>query len=471
MKFTRALLSSAVILAVAVSALVSCELINPQPDPEPKPDDTTTVPVDTTEVPLVEDSTYSAVALKSSVTHVQPMNGMVLWNDLAEDKQSTHGKCIALEFSYIPPCMLVTGKSGGNLQYDWSFLDDKLSGAASRGHQMVVRFPLCYPSNSDNCSGKRGATYVPDYIKQMQGYNETYAKDPGGDGPTYYPDWSSSELQWFVKQFYQDVASRYATDPRIAFVEVGFGHWGEYHTYGTKVQFGTNFPTKAYQREFFLHLGQVMTLPWLVSIDIGDGEYSDVIEAEETTHLPFGLFDDSFMHKEHDLSQGDGWNEQCWQWSGLERWKQGVCGGEISYYSSSDQRNFLNPAGMYGVTWEQAAAKYHMSFVICNDAPSGKYFTTDRVTEAGIASGYRFRITKCVTNGKETHITVTNTGIAPIYRDAYVTVAGVRADKSLKGLLPGEERKYAVKAAATSDNVKITSDFILPSQEIQFDAY
>lgn len=418
-----------------------------------------------------DDADYEEVALQSHITHVQPMTGMVLWNEQAANLNGSHGKCIALEFSYIPPCKLVKGKTGNALQYDWSFLDDKLADAAARGHQMIVRFPLCYPSNRNNCVNQKGGTYVPDYIRNMEGYKETYSSNPGGDGPTWYPDWSNSELQWFVKQFYQDLAKRYGNDARVAFVEVGFGHWGEYHTYGTQVQFGKNFPTKAYQRELFLHLAKVMTIPWLVSIDAGDDVYSDVCSHSSTKNLAFGLFDDSFMHAEHDISQGDGWNEQCWQWSGLDHWKTGVCGGEISYYTSDDQRNFLNPQGMYGVTWEQAAAKYHMSFIICNDAPQGNYFTQDRVKEASLAAGYRFKVTSCGTNGVDSRVKVTNTGVAPLYRDAYITVNGIRANESLRGLLPGEEMVCKIrKAVAAPGNVAITSDFLLPSQEIEFEA-
>ena len=415
------------------------------------------------------DASYEPVQVQGRITHVQPMTGLVLWNDLAANMHDTHGAAIALEFSYIQPCRLVTGKQDGKVQYDWSYLDDKLSEAAARGHQMIVRFPLCYPSNRNNCIDKVGGTYVPAYIRELPDYKETYAANPGGDGPTWYPDWSNSELQWFVKQFYSDLAERYNNDPRLAFVEVGFGHWAEYHTYGTEPQFGVNFPTRAYQRELFLHLSQVMTIPWLISVDAGDEMYSDVCTHGQTKDLAFGLFDDTFMHAEHDLSQGDGWNERCWQWSGLDRWKTGVCGGEISYYTPDDQRNFLNPAGMYGFTWEQASAKYHMTFVICNDAPRGNYFSPERVTEAGIASGYSFKILACETNGSDSRVTVKNTGIAPIYRDAFITVNGVRAEQSLCGLLPGEEQTYTVNAVATPDNVRITSDYILPSQEIEFE--
>jgi len=418
-----------------------------------------------------DDANYEPVALHSRVTHVQPMTGLVLWNNQAARFNSTHGNSLALEFSYIQPCKLVTGKQDGKLQYDWSYLEDLLSDAASRGHQMVVRFPLCYPSNRNNCINKQGGTYVPDYIRELPDYNETYAANPGGDGPTWYPDWSHAELRWFVKQFYSDLAARYNDDARLAFVEVGFGHWGEYHTYGTTPQFGRNFPTREYQRELFIHLSNVMRIPWLTSIDAGDEYYSDICKSEDTKNLAFGLFDDTFMHAEHDIAQGDGWNEKCWIWSGMEHWRTGVCGGEISYYTQDDQRNFLNPAGMYGVTWEQAAAKYHMTFVICNDASRGQYFTPERAAEAGIAAGYNFRILKAETNGVNSRFTVTNTGIAPIYRDAYVTVDGVRAEESLCGLLPGEERTCTVrKAVATAENVRITSDAILPSQQIEFEA-
>ena len=424
----------------------------------------------TTACGYLGNKNYKPVSLQGGITHVQPMTGLVLWSDVAARMDETHGASIALEFSYVQPCRLVTGKQDGQIQYDWSFLEDKLNAAEKRGHQMVLRFPLCYPSNRNNCINTAGGTYVPDYIREMPDYKESYAANPGGDGPTWYPDWSNSELKWFVKQFYTDFAARYNADPRIAFLEVGFGHWGEGHTYGTTPEFGHNFPTKDYQREFALHLSRVMEIPWMTSIDGGDEYYSDVCRHEETKDLAFGLFDDTFMHAEHELAKGDGWNEKCWLWSGMEHWRTGVCGGEISYYTPDDQRNFLNPEGMYGFTWEEAAAKYHMTFVICNDAFRGTYFTPERATEAGIASGYRFAIQACETNGVHTRLTIKNNGIAPIYRDAYVTVDGIRADQSLRGLLPGESMTcFLTNAVATPDNVHIISNAILASQEIQFD--
>ena len=69
-----------------------------------------------------DDENYEKVALTNRITHLQPMTGMVLWNDQAAAMNNTHGQCISLEFAYIPPCKLVTGKANGKLQYDWTYL-------------------------------------------------------------------------------------------------------------------------------------------------------------------------------------------------------------------------------------------------------------------------------------------------------------------------------------------------------------
>ncbi len=47
-----------------------------------------------------------------------------------------------------------------------------------------------------------GTTAVPDYIKTLPDYHETYYENE--DGPTWYADWTNAELQWFTKQFYAD---------------------------------------------------------------------------------------------------------------------------------------------------------------------------------------------------------------------------------------------------------------------------
>lgn len=416
---------------------------------------------------------WTSVELSRQVTHPQPMTGLVLWPDEARDRNATYGGSITLEFSYCLPCKVVTGcKADGTIEYDWSYFENILDDVASREHQLVARFRYEYPSGTD-VDGKKGTTAVPAYIKQRDDYNETYSSNPGGDGPTYYADWSNEELKRFTLQFYTDFCQRYAHDPRLAFLEVGFGHWSEYHIYGTTLQLGKNFPTKAFQKEFFQHMSEVADgLPWLVSIDAADDEYSPVVDDSEIMALQFGLFDDSFMHKDHEIGSNDGYNEECWNAIGKQtRWKTGVCGGEISYYKDSDQKNFLNPAGMYGHTWEEQASKYHITFMIANDAPGSTYGTAARFKEASMASGYHLCVKECETDGTKTRLKVTNKGIAPLYRDAFFAIGNTRSEQSLKGLLPDEELVVEIAAPLTDATaLKVVSDNILSTQEIEFDA-
>ena len=419
------------------------------------------------EDPFFSEEGFESIALDKSITHVQPMTGLVMWT--THSQRLKYAPVISLEFQYCLPCRVVTGKVDGKIQYDWSYFEEILNDIQSRNHQAIIRFRYEYPGNT-MVDGVAGSTAVPQYIKDMEDYNETFKKNE--DGPTYYADWTNAELQWFTKQFYTDFAERYNNDSRIAFLELGFGHWSEYHIYGTPLKLGTNFPSKAYQKEFLTHVSQVLTIPWSISIDAADSGYTPIVADDALMALNFGLFDDSFMHEHHEIKQGDGYNESCWREIGQgTRWHHGVCGGEISYYTRNDQRNFLNPEGMYGWTWEAAAAKYHITFMISNDATGGIYGTVERFQEAALASGYQFRVLQCVTNGSETRLSVTNQGVAPIYRDAYFAIGQHRSTMSLKGLLPQDTLKVTIPAGLSkAEDLHITSPYILSTQEIEFAA-
>ncbi len=412
---------------------------------------------------------FKSVPLQSKITSVQPMTGIVFWPSQAASRHNTFGKSIALEYSYCLPSDVVTGKSNGVIQYNWTSFENILDAIAGRGHQAIIRFRYEYPNATTN--GVKGGTAVPAYIKALPDYNETYSANPGGDGPTYYADWSNGELQWFTKQFYTDFAARYDNDPRIAFLQVGFGHWSEYHIYGSTLNLGVNFPTHEYQEEFLKHVNTVFhSLPWNISIDAADNRYTPIVKTESLMNLNFGLFDDSFMHSKHEIAQGDGYNERCWISIGTDRWKKSPAGGEISYYTSSDQKNFLNPDGMYGFTWEQASSKYHITYIIGNDTPGSIHGTPERVKEAGIASGYSFRIDDFRIKGDSSAVKITNSGIAPIYRSAFVAVNGIRSDYNLTQLLPDSSVWTKIPSGGTEPVVSIECDHLIPGQKIEFEA-
>ena len=403
------------------------------------------------------------VGIKRKITHTQPMTGLCLWPWKADDVNDTHGKSIQLEFNYFLPCKVVKGcKEDGTIIYDWSYFDETLCDVASRGHQLVARFRYEYPEAND-VDGKPGTTAVPDYIKKLPDYNETYSEIH----TTYYADWSNSELQRFTLQFYTDFCQRYAHDPRLAFLEVGFGHWSEYHI-NAEPKYGKNFPSLEYQKKFLLHMNEVADgLPWLVSKNAADN--SPIVGNEELIALPFGVFEDSFMGE----FQLNGGYKSCYDGLKCEvRWQTGVYGGEIGP-DYKERYNLLNPEGLYGHTFEEIVPEYHITFMIDNAAPDNPHGTPERIKQASMATGYRFVVKKCATDGNKTLLLVGNEGIAPIYRDAFFAIGDVRSETSLMGLLPNEELWVEIATVPRPDgeDIKIVSDYILPQQEIEFDAY
>lgn len=429
---------------LAVLALASCAC-GPKQD-IPKPDSGTTTP-ETPEIP--PENFEVQVPLKSEITHVQPMTGLVLWTS-----SRSKADYIQLEYSYMLYNQVCKEKD----VFNWDPMDQLLEEVASRGHQAVVRFRYTYPGY---------ASAVPDYIKALDGYEAKWAKADGRSKPdTEYPDWRCEELQRFHKEFHRRFAERYDNDPRLAFVETGFGHWAEYHVYDGLYIKGQTFPSTDFQREFLPLMDEwFLDTPWLISIDAADGSYGSPFPTTKSLlDLRFGNFDDSFM-----CEDWNGYNWRSWKFFGEERYKKGPAGGEFSYYSSYDQKHCLDPGGMYGRTFEELAAKVHMSFIIGADQP-GKQ-TKERLKEASMAMGYRFEIRDYVIGENNTaRILIANVGVAPIYRDAFVELDGEKGELNLRTLMPGEEAWVTFPHATVESVPHIVCDHLVEGQEIQYQA-
>ena len=93
---------------------------------------------------MVLAQNFRNVALNKTINEPGPLKGIVLWAD--NGKVTNYENSIALEFSYCLPCQVVTRKSGGEIQYNWSSFETLLNGIASRGHQAI---PLSKVSNED----------------------------------------------------------------------------------------------------------------------------------------------------------------------------------------------------------------------------------------------------------------------------------------------------------------------------------
>lgn len=397
------------------------------------------------------DTQYHDVPLQSRITKVQPMTGIVLWEESWESTAiKDSDEFIQLEYAYVRPETIVKAKS----VYDWSTFDAFLDRIASRKHQAIVRFYYVYPGEE---------TAVPQYIKDLPDYQETVGQSE--NKRTVFPDWTNAELQRFHLEFYQTFAQRYDCDPRLAFLQVGFGLWAEYHIYDGPNTIGEQFPSKEFQKTFFLHLQKHLTeLHWSISIDAGDSYYSPFDQEPSLLNIRFGNFDDSFMCEDH-----AGYNEDMWNVFGYPtRYQTSPHGGELSYYSDYDQQHALDSAGMYGRTYEQLSAKFHITYMIGNDQPD--YQTNQRIKEAGLANGYKFRINSFRSSSNHSLVVVENIGIAPIYYDAYVSIDRVRSMQSLKGLAPGQTLECEIFRGGVSPTLRIESDHLLPSQTIQFHA-
>ena len=399
-----------------------------------------------------DEGDFVDIALSSAITRVQPMTGIVLWDGDHDDDSVKQNGTIALEYAYFGYAQIVSEPLAST--WNWEPFEALLDRVAARGHQTVVRFYETYPGEE---------TMVPEYIKSRTDYLETHAISEGAR--TGFPDWENAEWMRFHQEFFAELAARYDDDPRLAFLQVGFGLWGEYHIYDAPHVLGRQFPTKAYQILFLRHMDeQFSTLKWSISIDAAADEYSPFATDSSLLALGFGNFDDSFMQAEH-----SGYNEKSWDFfQHTTRSATAPGGGELSYYTDEDQQHSLDVAGLHGRTFEQLSARFEISYMIGNDQPA--YQTDARIKAAGMATGYAFAVTAFSASPTSSRVTVQNVGIAPIYYDAFVAIDGVRSATSLKGLLPGDSRDLRVARGGSAPVLTIVADRLVPGQTIQFRA-
>ena len=268
-------------------------------------------------------------------------------------------------------------------------------------------------------------------------------------------------------EFHRRFAERYDKDPRLAFVETGFGLWAEYHIYDGPCVMGRTFPSHDFQAQFLPKMDEwFQDTPWLFSIDAVDAKYAPFHKQKALLELDFGNFDDSFM-----CEDWSGYNWESWSFFGKDRYKKGPAGGEFSYYSDYDQKHVLDKGGMYGRKFEDVVAKVHMSFIIGNDQP-GKQ-TEERIKEAAMSMGYRFEIREFrVKEGEGALVRIANVGVAPIYRDTYVQVKGVRSRENLRDLMPGEEMRILIPCRASASSIpSIACDHLVSGQQIEYEAH
>jgi hypothetical protein len=342
---------------------------------------------------LCAASDFTPVIYQPVIVPVQPMTSVVLWSD----NEQVATDAIQLEYSYVRYDAVATGPNPD--AWDWSPVEKLLAAAATRRHQQIVRLYFDYPGEKSSA--------VPAYIKALPGYRDVVAQSE--KQPTGFCDWGHVALQDFAIDFNKRMAARYDNDPRLAYVQVGFGLWSEYHIYDGPFELGKTFPDFAYQKRFLLAMSTIWRqTPWMISIDAADKEVTPIVNDPSLLSLPFGVFDDSFLCRQHAKE-----NARNWLALSPDRWQRAPAGGEFSYYNKKDQKQALSAAGPNGEPFIQAAARFHLSFIIGDDQP--KYAGLETVKKASQVMGYKFRVISAEQNDQETKIIMTNDGIAPCY--------------------------------------------------------
>ncbi len=384
------------------------------------------------------------VAFQSKITHVQPLTGLVLWTD----NEHVATAPVQLEFSYLKYSSIVSKRG----EYDWAPLEKLLDQCAKRGHQLIPRFAFVKPGEK---------TTVPDYIKALSDYEEKVGESE--KKKTWFPDWRHEELRRFTKEFHERFAKKYDADPRLAYVETGFGLWAEWHIYDGPLELGRTFPSREFQGEFLRHVTKVFVkTPVLVSVDSTDEESGPFQKDRSLLDLPFGAFDDSLLQKEHATE-----NMKKWKAIGRDRYLRAPTGGELSYASDHDQKHALDEDGPHGESFEKLAKKLGLTFAIANDQLAHQ--KPERVKAAGLACGYRFKVESLEANATASRVTIENAGVAPLYHDAWPAVGGVRSKTSLRGLAPGAKRTFEIAKGGSRPELTVACDRLVPGQEIELE--
>lgn len=245
--------------------------------------------------------------------------------------------------------------------------------------------------------------------------------------------------------------------PRLAFLETGFGLWSEYHIYDPEEIAGTNFPSKDFQAKYFRHLATLFQkTPWLISQDAHVDSRSPFASQPALLKIKFGIFDDSFH-----LAWESGYNYDGWKFFGLRRYEESPAGGEITF---PDQAR----SDTVDSNWTRQSRNFGITFMICEQWL--KWISLDRLRQHSMDCGYKFKVTDFKANETSANVTVKNTGVAPIYYDAFITVNGVRSAESLKFLQAGNTRIYHIHSGGKNPDLTIECDRLVPGQKIGYEA-
>lgn len=396
-----------------------------------------------------------------------PLCGLVLWGSNPDIE--AYADAVTLEFSYFYYSDVASDNGSGGYNYDWTELDAFLQAAAGRGHHGIVRF-----RDTDPELGMVNKSLPASLWTNTR----TVRYDEGIEGAApitvVFPDWSNSGIGDFMVEFWQKLAERYP-DPStgLAYVEVGFGLWGEYHldfdnlsvfsdpTTSTKAgAMGKLFPSRSEQKRILSAVNTAfVNMPWGISIDAADADFGPYLSPAAASGLDFGLFDDSLLHEDWADS-----NRNNWSFFGSGR-KLQVNGGEFSYYTDHDQRYALLSKGPHGTSLSQIGQNCGLSFVIADGQT--QWHSPAVLAGAGSCLGYSIHVVEKTYTSGVLSIRVRNNGVATVSHPVRAVADLLESDLDLQGLQPGQERLLTIGGLSSESAVLgFTSPYLIAGQEI-----
>ncbi len=389
-------------------------------------------------------------------TRNNPLKGMMtsyLWGPPANDFPDQ------LEFVYLP-MKDVWGPEGPTLETGFEPL---LQAAAERGHQLVMRVYVDYPTKPYG---------LPPHLEGDVPC-QPYTDHGGGCSP----DYDHPALVEAMVGLLSALGTTYDGDPRLAVVQVGLlGHWGEWHTWPHPEW----FPSAETQAALLHAADDAFAI-------------TQVQLRKPAVHSPqaaVGYHDDSFAHSTLGDVEWFFWNQVLAAGDG-DKWKSHMMGGELrpelqSLCFQEDYTLGLNaqdPLECIGTTH----ASYLLNYKAFNEEGTG-YVGVERenAESAALSMGYQFELTGAKLTLSGMHegqvnttltVDVTQTGVAPFYYDLFVSIRRPNGDvlatheTSLKGLLPGQTQTLVFELGMLPIvpepfDVHLSSPMLLPGQTV-----
>lgn len=366
--------------------------------------------------------------------YVNPFTGGVAW------ETSLNADVLSMEWAFIGLSDVLPLCSGA---FDWATVDDFLATVDARGHQAILRPVVFGPGYGD------GNHAPADLLVQPFSY--------GGD--TYdNPRWDEVAVQDCILDFIDAFAARYASDLRVAYIQMGLvGLWGEHHLDGGPYT-ASNFPSFVFQKTMIEHYlsGFGTTSSDLLSSLSLDAAQAHGFFSSADTSLDgerFGFFDDSLLIADH--GHPDNWRQDPAPAAQLALHRRHGWGGEAFWTGCNSDGSWAIPPRDCGngEPLDAQAERVGLNYMLGSPAFTSGSIPPATLQAASQTMGYKFTATSAMRVDDETiAVTVENTGAAFCpYEVEVCTVEGCGGD--LSSLAPGTSGMVLVPASAAGPQV------------------